>query len=369
MSVYERLNVRKVINASFCLTVLGGSKLPQETVDALIAANESFVEIADLEEQAGKILSEITGTEAAFVTSGAFSAFALATAACITGNDPEKMMKLPHTEGMKNEVLIQANLRSIFDRSIETPGGVTIPVGTKEHGCTGEELENAINEKTAAIHYIPALDPPRTDVLSLEKVIEIGHRNSIPIIVDAAGQTYPLERVSMFAKMGADLVCYSGKYFQGPNSTGFVCGSKDLVEAVKANSFIGPGGCKIGRGYKLDRQEIVALIVAVERWMNLDHEEVRLKPARVKQSYIVDALDSIAGVYAESESYSYHTMGVRLTFDKTAEETAKLVECLRDSDPAIWLRRRRDNSVLLNTLFLDDGDERIIVDRLKTLLL
>ena len=109
--------------------------------------------------------------------------------------------------------------------------------------------------------------------------------------------------------------------------------------------------------------------MAVERWMKLDHEEARLKPAREKQSYIIDALDGIAGVYAESEPYSYHTMGVRVTFDKTAEETAELVECLRDSDPAIWLRRRRDNSILMNTLFLDDGDERIIVDRLKTLLL
>jgi L-seryl-tRNA(Ser) seleniumtransferase len=369
MSVYEKLNVRKVINASFCLTVLGGSKLPQETLDAMLTANESFVEIADLEEKAGKILSKITGAEAAFVTSGAYSAFALASAACIAGSDPEKMMKLPHTDGMKNEILIQANLRSIFDRSIQTPGGVIVEVGTKEHGCTEEEFEEAINKKTAAIHYIPALDPPRSDVLSLEKVVEIGHRKGIPIIVDAAGQTYPLERVSMFTKIGADLVCYSGKYFQGPNSTGFVCGRKDLVESVKANSFIGPGGCKIGRGYKLDRQEIVALLAAVERWMNLDHEKVRFKPARAKQRYIIDFLTKISEVQAESQPYSYHTMGVVITFDKTAEETAELVQKLRNGDPAIWLRRRRENSVLLNTLFLDIGDEKIIVDRLKELLL
>jgi len=369
MSIYDKLSVKKVINASFCLTVLGGSKLPQETLDAMVAANESFVEIADLEDKAGKILSEITGAEAAFVTSGAFNAFVLAAAACIAGNDPILMMKLPHTEGMKNEILIQANLRSIFDRSIQTPGGVTVEVGTKEHGCTELELEEAINVKTAAIHYIPALDPPRTDVLSLEKVIEIGHRKGVPIIVDAAGQTYPLERVSMFTDMGADLVCYSGKYFQGPNSTGFVCGKKELVEAVKANSFIGSGGCKIGRGYKLDRQEIVALIIAVQRWMELDHEEVRFKPAREKQSYIVSSLGDIPGVLAESQPYSYHTMGLRLTFDKTAEETAELVGKMRSGDPSIWLRRRRENTVLMNTLFLDDGDEKVIVERLKELLL
>lgn len=368
MSVYSRLGVRRVINASFCLTVLGGSKLPQEALDAMVAANESFVAIAELEEKAGEYLAEVTGAEAAFVTSGAFAAFALATAACITGKDPEKMMRLPHTTGMKNEVLIQANLRSIFDRSIETPGGVTVEVGTKEKGCTEEEFEKAITEKTAAIHYIPALDPPRKDVLSLEKIIEIGHRNGVPIIVDAAGQTYPIDRVSGFTAMGADLVCYSGKYFQGPNSTGFVCGRNELVEAVRDNSFIGSGGCKIGRGYKLDRQEIVALVTAVDRWMKFDHEKERFEPARKRRSHIMESLSDVLGVQIESQPYSYHVIGLRLILDKTPEETAEIVDKLRKGDPSIWLRRRKENTILMNTLFLDDGDEKVIVERLKELL-
>jgi uncharacterized pyridoxal phosphate-dependent enzyme len=365
MSVYSKLGVKRVINASFCLTVLGGSKLPKETIDAMITANESFVAIAELEEKAGEYLAEVTGAEAAFVTSGAFSAFALATAACITGVDPEKLNRLPHTAGMKNEVLIQANLRSVFDRSIEVPGGVTVEVGTKESGCTEGEFEGAITAKTAAIHYIPSLDPPRTGVLSLKKVIEIGHRNRVPIIVDAAGQTYPTERVSMFTGMGADLVCYSGKYFQGPNSTGFVCGRKELVEAAVANSFIGAGGCKIGRGYKLDRQEIVALVSAVERWMKLDHEKERFEPARKKRSYIMESLSDVLGVKSESQPYSYHVVGLQITLDKTPDETAEIVDNLRNGDPAIWVRRRRESTILMNTLFLDDGDEKVIAERLK----
>jgi len=368
MSFYEKLGVKKVINAAFCLTDLGGSTLTKEVKDAYMEANSYFVEMKQLEERAGLFLARITGAEAAFVTTGAFSALALSTAACITRNDPANRRKLPDTADMKNQVLIQANLRNPFDRSLEIPGGKIVPIGSEEGGCSPIEFEAAINEKTAAIHYLVSLDPPRKDVLQLEKVIEIGHRHGVPIIVDAAGQTYPTERVKMFVAMGADLVCYSGKYFGGPQSTGFVCGIKDLVDEVAANSFVIPGGW-IGRGYKLDRQEIIALLTAVQAWMNMDHEKQRLAPAYEKQRYIIDAFKEAPGIRLEAQPYSYHVVGINMAFEKTPEEVASIVQKLREGDPAIWVRGRRGSSFLVNTLLLKDGEEKEIVDRLEEILI
>ena len=149
---------------------------------------------------------------------------------------------------MKNRILIQKNLRGqeggeagMYDRSMEVAGGKLVEVGDATKGATDRELETAIDEKTAAIHFmVPDFPDSRTNIIPLQRVIEIGHKHSIPIIVDSAGQTYPTELLSRFAKMGADLVClHAAKYVQGANSAGWVCGRKDLVEAVALHSFIG----------------------------------------------------------------------------------------------------------------------------------
>ena len=364
MSFYKKLGVRRVINAAFCLTDLGGSRQTKKIQEAYLEANDSFVEMKQLEEKAGEFLAKVTGAEAAFVSTGAFSALSMSAAACITRNNVEKMKKLPHTARMKNQILVQANLRSTFDRSLEIPGGKIVQVGSKEKGCTAAELEAAITKNTVAMDYLAMLDSNRTDVLPLSKVIEIGHKHGIPIIVDAAGQTYPTDRVTSIIKMGADLVCYSGKYFGGPQSTGFVCGKKDLVEAVVQNSFVGNGSW-IGRGYKVDRQEIVALLVAVETWMKMDHEKERLEPAVKRQKYIVDNLKGVPGIKCETQPYNYHVVGIVATLNKTPEETAAIIKKFREDDPAIWFRMQRGNTFLMNTLMLKDGEEKEIVDKIK----
>ena len=362
MTKFEELGVKRVINGSFCYTVLGSSILAKEIIDASIDANKYFVDMTDLEEKAGKIISQETRAEAAHITAGAFSALVLSAAACITGMDLNKMKKLPDTRGMKNEIIIQKNLRISFDRAMEIPGGKLVVIEPN-----ADALSRAINEKTAAVHFLPKLDPLRTDVVPLEDIIEIGHRNNVPIIVDAAGQTYPTERLRTFVEKGADLVCYSGKYIYGPNSTGFVCGKKNLIDAVIANSFIGPETGWIGRGYKLDRQEIIAIVTALKRWMRMDHEKERFQPAYRKRIYLIDALKEIPEITLTSLPYLYHSVGLQITFNKlSSEETSKLVDMLRSGNPSIWVKRN-ENNIIINTLFLLDGDENVIAGRLRQL--
>ncbi|MDA4129209.1 MAG: PLP-dependent transferase [Thaumarchaeota archaeon] len=393
MSSYKVLGVRRVINGQFPITRLGGSVLPKPTLDAMEEATNNWCGIWELEDKVGKEIARICGAEAAHVTSGSFAALVLSAAACIAGKDPEKMRRLPDTSGMKNEIIIQRNLRGahtgepgMYDRSMEVPGGKFVQVGHEVWGARPEDLEAAFTDKTAAIHFmVPDYPDSRSDILPLQQVIEIGHRHGVPIIVDAAGQTYPIELLSRFAKMGADLVCYASKYVGGANSAGWVCGRKDLIEAVSLHSFIGqeagaydpkPGFYRsIGRGYKLDRQEIVGTLAALKRWIAMDHQKERVEPALHKIQNLKSALSDIAKVSFSdwpdtlAEGIGYHQLGIKIDFEgRSPGQIADLHQKLMGGDPSIWVYYHGGRSLEINTLLLADGDEKIIASTIKKLL-
>jgi D-glucosaminate-6-phosphate ammonia-lyase len=390
MSSYKDLGVRRVVNGQFPITRLGGSVIPREILDAMEESTNNWCGIWELEEKVGKAIARICSADGAHVTSGSFAALVLSAAACIAGKDPEKMRRLPDTYGMKNEIIIQRNLRGahagepgMYDRSMEVPGGKFREVGHEVWGARPQDLEAAIGEKTAAIHFmVPDYPDSRTDIIPLEEIIEIGHKRGIPIIVDAAGQTYPIELLGRFAKMGADLVCYAAKYVQGANSAGWVCGNKDLIETVSLHSFIGqeagsydprPGFYRsVGRGYKLDRQEIVGTLAALQRWVKLDHTKERIDPAHQKIRKLKDLLSEIPNlnfsIWPEElvDGVGYHQLGLKITFEKMkAADVANLNRKLRDGDPSIWVYHHGENSLEINALYLADGDEKIISHEIK----
>jgi L-seryl-tRNA(Ser) seleniumtransferase len=371
MGIYDEIGAKRVINASFPVTLLGGSRLTKEMIDAFTEANESYVDFWDFMQKAGKYIAGLTGAEAAFPTCGAFSALALSATACIAGKDPVKIRKLPDASGMKNEIIIQKCLRApIYDRSMTVSGGKFVIVGN-ETGCTLKEMEAAINEKTAAIHFL-ASDRMPEKALTAEEIVKIAKKHSVPIIMDAAGQTWPIDGLRKWTRMGVDLVCYSSKYFGGPNAAGFVQGRKDLVEAVSIHTFLGQesqgrimDAYSVGRGYKMDRQTVCAMLYALKRWVTMDHEKERIQPAVKRAQYILNELKSLSKVkvnlYPEKFTAG-HILGVQLNFpnDKMIQEVAAK---LREGDPAIWIRGN-----IVNTLFLKDGEEKIIVKRLKEIL-
>jgi len=48
MDIYDRLGVRKIINAMGTISAIGGSIMPAEVYDAMREANESYVFIDEL---------------------------------------------------------------------------------------------------------------------------------------------------------------------------------------------------------------------------------------------------------------------------------------------------------------------------------
>ena len=384
MSVYSEIGVKRVVNAAFALTRLGGSTVPKEVQAAMERANESYVNMWDLMEKGGKIIAKGTGAEAAIITSGGFAALTLAAAACMAGKDPEKMRRLPQTDGMKNEIIIARNNRLyVYDRAMEVAGGKFVFVGDENWGCGVDEFEAAITDKTAAIHYAFPTTPKR-GVPALKDLIKMAHSHGVPVIVDAAGMTYPVSNFKMFMDMGADVVAFGGKYVLGPNSTGFAIGKKDLIDAMVLHSFIGaesgpdetPGKWRgVGRGYKLDRQEIVGLIVAFKRWMALDHDAERIAPAWEKAKYIEKRIRKLPGLKEARITYlpksgtgiAYNTLGLNVHFiDKTIDEVSTIVKSLKEGDPEVWVRYWGDsNNFIINTLMLLPGQEKELVKRFE----
>ena len=383
MSIYSRYGVKRVVNAAFHLTRLGGSTFTPKVLEAMEEANKSYAYMWDLIEKGGEHIAKKINAPAAWITSGAFNALVLAAAACIAGDDPEAMRKLPHTEGMKNEFIIQRSARLlVYDRSMEVAGGKFVFVGDENWGCTPEQIERAITDKTAGIHYAyPAMR--RSAICPLEKVLEIGKKHGVPVIVDAAGMTYPKDVQAKFMAMGCDLVAVGGKYVDGPNSTGYIYGRKDLVDAIALHSFIGAeAGPKeqsgyyrsLGRGYKLDRQEVIGLLVAFDEWMEMDHDKERFQPAWEKVRNIEKGIKDLPGLkdariqyYPKSgEGSGYHTIGLHVTLDLDIEETNKLVKSMREGNPEVWVRNwGRSSDFIINTISLQPGDEEIIVQRFK----
>src|SRR5216117_3263760 len=194
-AIYRRLGVRPIIHGCGTTTRYGGSRLRPEALEAMREASLALVNIDELNDAAGAAIARMLGAEAAFVTAGASSGLILQAAACIAGDDPAKITRLPDTRGMKNEIVIQRAHRFAYDQAYRVAGGTLVEIGLARR-TQPFELEQAIGDRTAAVAHLisPFTSPP--GVLTLPQVIEIAHRRRVPVIVDAASMLPPRENLT-----------------------------------------------------------------------------------------------------------------------------------------------------------------------------
>ena len=372
--IYKELGARPVINATGSVTMLGGSTPAPEVLEAMDRANGAYVPLMELEERAGEAIAKMVGVPAAYITSGAGSALTLATAACMAGDDDAKIQQLPDTTGMKNEILIQTRQRYWYDRCLELAGAKLVQFGTPD-GTTRQDLENAIGPNTAAVHYYAVIQEPDPQALSLEDTIEIAHAKGVPVLVDAAGQIYPLDLFGSYVRMGADFQCTAAKYMSSPQSTGLAFGNADMIRKLALQSFVSYEGRRVrgvGRPQKVDRQEIVGVVAAVRRWMTMNHEE-RLADTEAKCRNMLAPLQGIPGVDAEliENIIGHQPYGVTLEVDSTLTGISchDIVARLQAGDPPIWTRvREGDSGIILHAFGLNDGEDKVVGERIAALL-
>ncbi len=363
--VYDDLGVKLIINAMGIMTMLGGSTIGPRVRAAMEEANESFVDMAELLDKSGRTIAGLLSSEAALVTSGAFAALVLGAAGIMTGKDPERIARLPDVTGMKHEFLIQAPVRYHYDRAPSVAGGRLVDVGD-QRGTTADQLRAAIGARTAAILHAARSDDT-AGVLGTADVIRIAKEKHVPVLLDAAAEVHPLERMKWLAsECGADLVCFGAKYVGAMNSAGILCGTRERIEAAVLNNFIAYetyDNRAMGRGFKIDRQEVVGTVVALREWLAMDHT-ARLADQDRRIQHLAAALAGLPHVKAERMRYRAWLV-LRVTFEKGSGKTVAAVEqALREGAPSIRVRLEGDEFwVSVHTL--KEGEDAIVAKRLR----
>ena len=359
--MYERLGLRPLINAKGTYTNLSGSLLPREVADQMRQAARQYVSIPELLEKSGEHLARLLQCEAALVTSGAAGALTLGTAACLTGDDEEKARRLPDTLGMKNEVIIQKTHRFSYDHAIRNVGIRLIEVEDRA------ELEASINSRTALMFFLNHADPKGK--IHHEEWIEIGKKHKVPTFIDCAADVPPVENLTRYTRMGFDLVTFSGgKALRGPQCSGLLLGREDLIRATLVNNY--PISDTIGRPCKVGKEEIVGLVVAVERYLKLDHAaEWRRWERQVDK--IESAAKSVPGIETERHvpEIANHVPHLKVLW---AEQDWNFsgeycLKALQDGDPSIEVGPQ-EGGIVLNTFMLNPGEERVVAKRLRQVL-
>ena len=372
--IYKELGATPVINAIGSVTMLGGSNPAPEVKEAMDRANGPYVSLMDLQEKAGEAIAKMVGVPAAYITSGAGSALTLATAAFMAGDDDDKIEQLPDTTGMKDEILIQTRHQYWYDRCLQLAGAKLVHFGSAER-TTRDDLERALGPKTAAVHYYAMEQFPDPQALSLEDTIEIAHAHDVPVMVDAAGQIYPLDNFGKFVRMGADFQCIAAKYLGATQSTGLALGTEEAIRKLSLQSFSSYEGRRVrgvGRPQKVDRQEMIGAVAAVKRWMTIDHED-RLVQAEQQCQTIIAPLRGIPGVKVEliDNVIGHLAYGVNLEVDPAVAGLTvhEVVDRLKAGDPPIWTRvRDGEDCITIHVFGLSNGEDEIVGERLAALL-
>ena len=339
--LYDQLGVKRLINARGDPTVLGGSTVGPSVQAAMEEGNEYFVDMPELMHRSGEEIARIIGCEAAMVTSGCFAALVLGTAAIMAGNDPDKIAQLPDSTGMKSEFLIMKGMRYHYDKYAQVAGGKLVEVGNPE-ATTAEQMEAAIGPNTAGIVYLSKMENS-PGMLSIPEVINIARKKDVAVIVDAAAEVYPLDRMRWLSKSGADAVCFATKYVGSNHSTGIITGPKEKVETAFLHSFVAyesENNHNIGRGYKVNRQDVLGTIVALQEWFSLNFED-RFAFQEETIGFIERGLSDIPGLKIDRTELN-GSLRLRLTCDEKllGKNAVQISQALAEGDPSIVVANR-----------------------------
>ena len=385
-NVYEKLGVRRIINAAGTVTRLGGSRMAPEVMAAMTEAASSFVRIDELQAAVGRRIAELTGAEAALVTTGASAGLTLAAAACLCGDHFDRMDQLPDTSAMPHEIIVPRSQRHGYDHALRAAGATLVDVGVAERTRDPQpwEIEAAIGPNTVAIAFSVGFSP-----LELAPVVEVARRHQLPVIVDAAAALPPKVNLWKFTSAGADLVVFSGgKGIGGPQSTGILCGRRALVASAALQmwdlDFLpelwtppawlipadlparGVPNHGIGRGFKVGKEELVGLWTALERFHARD-EVAELARLDAIVDRLAERLKRIAalGVSRCAEAGSWPRL--RLEIIDPVVDVIALLRKLEAGDPPIYLMPGEAHArvVGIDPIGLQPADIEIIARRIE----
>ena len=363
-NLLDELGIRTFINAAGTYTTMTASLMDDEVMNAIDYSAKEFCMLNEVQDKVGEKIAQMVHAEAAMVTAGAFSALTLGTAGILTGMDQAKVKQIPHRleeSGIKSEVILQKGHFDGYEQALYNTGVTIIPVET------ADDVDKAVNEKTASMHFLNcnALEGK----IMHDEWLQLAKKHNLPATIDIAADVPPVTNLWKYNDMGFSFVALSGgKAIRGPQSTGVLMGKKDIIAAARLND--SPNGVTIGRGMKVNKEEMLGMYAALDAYVNKDHDK-EWKMWEDNVGYIDDAVKNIKGVTTEISvpPIANHTPKLKIAWDKNIIRTTRenLGDKLRNGNPSIEVISwgDEDNSISLTVFMLKKGEEKIVARRIK----
>jgi len=358
---FKELGIRTFINAAGTYTSMTGSLMPKEVIDAINYGSLEYVNLDELQDKVGERIAELLECEYATVSSGCFGAMSIAMAGVMSGKDPKKIKQLPDTTGLKNEVILQESHTIGYAQALTNVGAKLVKVKT------AEELENSINEKTAMLWFLNA-NTDRGDI-KWEEFVSLGKKHNIPTFIDCAADVPPVDNLFKFTRIGFDMVAFSGgKGLRGPQSAGLLLGKKEYIEAARLHT--PPRGETIGRGMKVNKEEVLGMLAALELYLSKDHQ-AEWKMWEDQIDLISESAKSVSGVETTIHvpPHANHVPSLKIRWDQSKVNISpdNVRKILRDGSPSIETVGNK-NEIGITTWMMVPGQEKIVAKKIKKIL-
>ena len=170
--------------------------------------------------------------------------------------------------------------------------------------------------------------------------------------------------------MGFDLVTFSGgKGICGPQSAGVLVGRKDLIQAARLNT--SPNSDTIARGMKVNKEEMLGMMVAIEQYVKRDHAaEAKEWDRRI--AAIVDSVKDLPSIKTETyvPEIANHTPHLRIVWDPAALRVSPedVRKRLREGQPSIETTPAGKEELVMTVWMLQPGEAQTVARRLRTVL-
>jgi len=358
---FKELGIRTFINAAGTYTAMTASLMPPEVMEAIRSSGQQFAMLDDVQDKVGEQIARMCKAEAAMVTAGCWSALVIGMAGILTGNDDKKTALLPFLEntGMKSEVIVQKSHANGYHMALTNTGVKIITIETRE------ELRKAVNERTACLWFLNREAP--VGQIKHEEWLNIAKELGIPTMIDIAADVPPVENLWRYNEMGFDLVCVSGgKGLLGPQSAGILMGKKNLIAAARLNA---PPRSGIARGHKVNKEEIIGMYAALDRYVRMDHTK-EWKEWERRVGVVESAVKKVKGVKTQVDvpPVANHNPSLKVSWDPTLTVLTgdELGKRLRTGTPSIEIVSWEEiDSVRLTVFMLKPGEEVIVAKRLQ----
>ena len=356
-TVYTRIGIHPFINLKAAYTIDGGLLTLPEVKQAMEEASYYSVNLDELMAKVGERLGQLFGAEFGIVSAGGAASLTLATAACVTGGNTERIQFLPHPElaGLKSEVIMPRASRNEYDHAIRAVGVKIINIESRE------EFRAALGKQTAMVAVLGSSQGK----IPLEQMVADAHEKGVSVLVDASPEVPRLP--NPYLSRGVDMVGYSGgKYLAGPQCSGILIGRKDLVQAAWVNCSPHHG---LNRTMKVGKEEIMGLLAAVETYFQHRKYEEDVRRWNQSLSHIGEKVSQVPGIRTRllpPPGVNPHPkLNIEWDPEKIPIDADELHQLFLEGEPRLMTHAEGEGySFDVRAAGMKPGDEKLAADRI-----